>query len=83
MRKTIDFTKEEIERITKHQKRNGLKSFSAAVKNIMGNKHKCSCKSNDISNDNFALLADAIMKIDSKIEAMLINIAPKSAGEVK
>jgi hypothetical protein len=86
MRKTIDFTKEEIERIKTYQERNGLKSFSAAVKNIIGNEKECKCKSGDIDNisdDKFALLADAILKLDGKVEAMLMNIAPKSAGEVK
>lgn len=83
MRKTIDFTNKEIERIENYQKRNGLKTFSAAVKNIIGNEKQCSCKSDDIPDDKFALLADAIMKLDSKIEIILKSIAPKSAGEVK
>lgn len=82
MKKTIDFTKEEIKKIEEYQNKNNLKTFSAAIKGIVNGK-KCSCKTKDMSDDKFALIADAIIKLDEKLTNMSIHIAPKSAGEVK
>ena len=79
MKKTINFTEKEIEKITNYKNKLDLKTFSSAIKNIIANLSN----DNDISDDKFALLADAIIKLDKKIEEMSRNIAPKSAGEVK
>jgi predicted CopG family antitoxin len=38
MRKTIDLTDENIKTITEYQKRNGLKNFSEAVRNLIDSK---------------------------------------------
>lgn len=80
MRKTIDLTKQEIEKVEEYKKRNSLKSFSAAVKSIID---VVDIDSTDVPDDNFALIADALVKIDEKIEQLSIHVAPKSAGEVK
>jgi len=83
MRKTINLTLEEIDRVNKYQEDNGLKTFSAAMKGIIRDMGKCTCVSDDIPDDKFALIADAIMKMDEKLESMRLHIAPRSAGEVK
>jgi len=82
MRKTIDLTKEDIKLVDDYQKRNGLKNFSEAMRNIVRGMDTCSC-GDDVPDDKFALIADALVKMDEKLDAMLPNIAPKSAGEVK
>ena len=76
MRKSIDFTEKDVETISEYQEKNGLRNFSKAVRNMIR-------KDKGLSDENFALLADAIVKLDEKIEAMMIHIAPKSAGEIK
>ena len=80
MRKTIELTKTDIEQVTKYQKRNGLKNFSDAMRNIIRNMDN---KSKDVSDENFVLLGDALVKIDEKIDIVVKHLAPKSAGEVK
>ena len=92
MRKTIDLTENEIAQVEEFQKRNGLKSFSAAIRSII-NAKKCSCsekKGEDIPDDKFALIGDALIEIGKKmddhgekLELLTVHLAPKSAGEVK
>jgi predicted CopG family antitoxin len=79
MRKTIDFTDEEIKILEEHKEKIGVNSFSEAVRNFI----KINDEGNLQSDSNFALLADAIIKMDDKINVILRSIAPKSAGEVK
>lgn len=67
MRKTIDLTDENIKTITEYQKRNGLKNFSEAVRNII-----------DSSKDNGEI--EDMKKI--KMEILNTHVAPKSAGEI-
>lgn len=90
MRKTIDLTEKDIKLVDEYQKRNGLKNFSEAMRNIVRGMDSCTCGDTDVSDDNFALIADALVKINDntekineKIDLMLPNIAPKAAGEVK
>ena len=79
MRKTIDFTEEEIQLIEDYQKRNDIKSFSKTVKDIINSSGE-SIKSDSNENDNnFAILADAILKIDDKINILIGSIAPRHA----
>ncbi len=77
MRKTIDLTKKDIQAVEDYQKRNGLKNFTDAMRNIVRS------LDDKLSDDNFALIGDAIMKMDSKIDILVMHTAPKSAGEVK
>ncbi len=84
MRKTIDLTEKDVKDVQEYQAKNGFKNFSQAVRNIIRNiENGCSCDDSDVSDDNFALIADALQTINTKIDLMLPNIAPKSAGEVK
>jgi hypothetical protein len=96
MRKTIDLSKDEINAVEEYQKRNGLKNFSEAMRNMVSsmNSHFKQEESDmqmivqdgsDISDENFALLGSAIVEMDKKIEKILKHIeliAPKSAGEI-
>ena len=76
MRKTIDLNKTDVEKVKEYQERNGLKNFSESMRNMIRGDSK------DLSDDNFALLADAIVKMDNKINILLGRTAPRSAGEV-
>jgi len=78
MKKTVDLTNEEIKKVTQYQKRKKLKSFSASIKSIIAD-----MKSDEIPDDKFALIADALIKIDEKLNSMKMHIAPRNAGEVK
>lgn len=75
MRKTIELTKKDMQAVDEYQKKNGLKNFSEAMRNIVRNL-------DSLSDDNFALLGDAIMKMDEKIDILVMHTAPKHAGEV-
>ena len=66
--------------IEKIQKEKGIKTFTETVRTIV---REYDGGSHGLSDDNFALLADAIVEMDRKIDQLLANIAPKSAGEVK
>lgn len=84
MRKTIDLTEEDIDRIVEYKQKNGLKSFSDAVRNILRTTDNCTCSDETkLDDENFALIADAIKILDEKLDAILVNFAPKHAGEVK
>jgi len=78
MRKTIDLNKEEIEIVEKYKDENKLKSFSDAVRNIIRKDIE-----EDVSDSNFALIADALISIDEKVSLLTVHLAPKGAGEVK
>ena len=78
MRKTIDLTEKELSDISEYQQKNKIKNFSETIRTLV----RAALSENGLSDENFALLADAIMKMDKKIDSMMINIAPKSAGEV-
>lgn len=80
MRKTIDLTEKEIENISEYQEKNSIKNFSETVRTLI--RAGLSEDKSGLSDENFALLADAIMKMNNKIDSMMMNIAPKSAGEV-
>ena len=82
MRKTIDLTKEDIKKVINYQKENKKNNFSEAIRDIIRNMNQSSYKFDDIPDSKFALLADAILKMDSKINAIIANLAPKSAGEI-
>ncbi len=83
MRKTIDLTEKDVKAVQEYQAKNGFKNFSQAVRNIIRNIENGCSSDSDVSDDNFALIADALQTINNKIDLMLPNIAPKSAGEVK
>lgn len=73
MKKTIDFTKEEIEEITKYQKENKIKKFSTALKEILSKK---------MTDENFILIADILVTMNKKLDVLVSHMPPKSAGEV-
>ena len=75
MNKRIELTDEAVDQVTEYQKRNGLKSFSSAIQNIIDNMVS--------KDDQFILISDAIVKMNEKIDILAMHIAPKSAGEVK
>jgi len=83
MRKTIDLNQSDVDLVNKHQGKNGLKNFSEAMRNmIRGHNEK---SDENFHDDNFALLADAILKMDEKINLILESLekfAPNSPGEV-
>jgi len=82
MRKSIELSEDDIQIIDEYQKRNQIKNFSKAVRGLLREK-ECECKEeNGLSDDNFALLADAIVKLDQKIDLIIGTFAPKSAGKV-
>ena len=84
MRKTIELTEDELFMVQEYQKRNQLRNFSQAVRGIIRT-GECECKDEKdetLSDDNFALLADAIVKLDKKIDIIISTFAPKSAGKV-
>ena len=73
MRKSIDFTKRELEKIAKYQKDHELKNFTQAVKSII----------NDLNDDDMInLIGNAIIEINGKVDQLIMHTAPKSAGEV-
>lgn len=78
MRKTIDLTEKELSDISEYQQKNSIKNFSETIRTLV----RVALSEDGLSDENFALLADAIMKLDKKINLMMVNIAPKSAGEV-
>lgn len=85
------FSKADITKIEKIQKEKEIKTFTETVRTIVreyGNGScscdgECTCDDNKISDENFALLADAIVEMDKKLDMLLMHIAPRSAGEVK
>ena len=78
MRKTIDLTEKELSDIGEYQQKNDIKNFSETIRTLV----RVSLSEQGLSDENFALLADAIMNMNKKLDLMMINIAPKSAGEV-
>jgi len=80
MRKSIELTDEQVEAITNYQKEKGLRNFSVAISSIVDNFLKGS--DSGMSNEQFALLGDAIVKMDKKIDILIETTAPKSAGEI-
>jgi hypothetical protein len=90
MRKTVELSVEEIKTVEDLQKEKKLKSFSEAIRVIINHECKCKCKDNEdessdiqIKHDEYlTLLADAIIKMDKKLDKLIESIAPKSAGEI-
>lgn len=81
MRKTVDLTEDQIKAVEDFQKRNKLRSFTKAIQIIVDNMGSCDCKDN--KNDEIVpLLADAIVKMDKKLDVLIGSIAPKHAGEI-
>jgi hypothetical protein len=80
MRKTVELSVEEIKTVEDLQKEKKLKSFSEAIRVIIN--HECKCKCKDNEDDYLTLLADAIIKMDKKLDKLIESIAPKSAGEI-
>lgn len=74
MKKTIDFSDNEIEIIEKYKEAKEIKTFSATIRSIIRNVNNAS-SSSDIST--------AISKIDKKIDTILKHFAPTNAGEIK
>lgn len=82
MRKTIELTDEDIQAVEEYQKENKLKNFSEAVRGMLrGNQCKCQTQET-LSDENFALIADALVTIDDKLNIVVGSIAPKHAGEI-
>jgi hypothetical protein len=85
MRKSIELGEDELNIVDEFQKRNQMKNFSKAVRAIIrNNTETCTCKGEkeSLSDENFALLADAIVKLNDKIDIIVGTLAPKSAGEI-
>ena len=89
MRKTVDLDQKDIDIVVEYQKRNQLKNFSQAIRSII-QKGECSCQGEEIPDDKFALIGDALVEIgkkldeqDAKLSLLTVHLAPKSAGEVK
>jgi hypothetical protein len=79
MRKTIDLSKADIKKIEEYGQAKGIKTFTKSVQGIIDEFDGAS-----VSDENFALLADALVELDKKIDLIISNLpAPKSAGEVK
>jgi len=81
MRKTVDLTEEQIKSVEEFQKRNKLKSFTKAIQVIVDNMDNCNCE-NKKDDELVPLLADAIVKMDKKLDVLIGSIAPKHAGEI-
>jgi hypothetical protein len=76
------FSETDKAKIEKIQKEKGIKSFTETVRTIV--REYTDGGSLGLSDENFALLADAIVEMDKKIDLIINNLpAPKSAGEVK
>jgi hypothetical protein len=82
MRKTVDLTEDEIKLVTDFQKKNKLKSFSEAIRVMIQSGNECQCSTKNDADENFVLLADAIIKMDKKLDVVVGSIAPKHAGEI-
>lgn len=79
------FSKADLAKIEKIQKEKGIKTFTEAVRTIVrefGN-GSCSCGGEKVSDENFTLLANAIVELSEKMDQILMHMAPQSAGEVK
>jgi len=83
------FSKSDIEKIEKIQKEKGIKTFTETVRTIVRDFDngscgcECDCSTERISDENFALIADALVELDRKLDILLTHVAPKSAGNVK
>lgn len=82
MRKTVDLTEEQIKAVEDFQKKNKLRSFTKAIQLIVDNIDECSCEKSETKDDFSVLVADAIVKIDNKLDILIGSIAPKHAGEI-
>jgi hypothetical protein len=76
------FSEADKAKIEEIQKEKGIKSFAETVRTIV-REYDGGSYGSGISDENFALLADAIVEMDKKLDILLTHIAPKSAGEVK
>jgi len=77
------FSKADQTKIEEIQKAKGIKTFTETVRTIVREYDDGFHGSEKLSDENFALLADAIVEMDKKMDILLMHIAPKSAGEVK
>lgn len=82
MRKTVDLTHEQLLAVEDFRKKNKLRSFTKAIQIIVDNMGECDCKPESDKDDFSVLVADAIVKIDNKLDILIGSIAPKHAGEV-
>ncbi len=82
MRKTIELTKEDVDTVIEYQQRNGLKNFSEAVRYLVRNYENLECKCGGEEKGELGKYVELLVEINKKIDLMLPNIAPKSAGEV-
>lgn len=79
-KKTIEFDNLDIEKIEEFSTENKIATFSETIRYMVRNFNS----SPSISDDNFALIADALVQLNEKIDILISNIEPpKSAGEVK
>lgn len=85
MRKTVDLSEADIAKIEEYGKEKGIKTFTESMRSIISSfgDASCSCNSDNMSDENFALIADALVEMDKKLDIILTHFAPKSAGEVK
>ena len=84
MRKTIDLDEADITKIEEYATKNNIKTFTESVRSIIREFDGApSISTDEVSDENFALLADAIIELDKKLELILTHFAPKNAGEVK
>lgn len=84
MRKTVDLTDKQVKAVEDFQKKNKLKSFTKAMQFMVDNLDSCNCDCKEDGDDNevITLLADAIVKMDKKLDVLIGSIAPKHAGEI-
>lgn len=70
MNKTINFTDEDIKIIEEHKKKLGVNSFSEAVRSFI----RIESQNNNEQ--------DLLTLLNEKVDALLVHIAPKKAGEL-
>lgn len=88
MKKTIDLDNTHIQKIEEYKKEKGIRTFGEAVRSIIEKKCTCGtencCDSEEkLSDENFALIADALVEMNKKIDTLVMHIAPRNAPEVK
>lgn len=84
MRKTVDLDESDIKKIEEYGKEKGIKTFTESVRSIIKefDGAPSSLDENEIPDEKFALLADAIVELNEKMDLILTHIAPRNAGEV-
>jgi hypothetical protein len=89
MKKTIDLDDIHIQKIEEYKKEKGIRTFGEAVRSIIekkctcGSENCCDSEKEKLSDENFALIADALVEMKQQIDTLVMHIAPRNAPEVK